>query len=266
MAHPGSIEVKRLDYAYGERKVLEEICAGFQPGRVYGLLGPNGSGKTTLLKNMAFLLNPGKNTVYINEMDMTTLSVSQIAKEISVVPQNSHIAFDFTVTDIVMMGRTPYMRSFANESSEDQQIVEWAMQTAGIEHLGDRSIRNISGGELQRVIIARALAQKSNIILLDEPVSQLDIRHQLSIMETIQDLAHEHGLTIVVILHDLNLAAEFCDYIYLMKDGKIVQGGEPKEVLTFDMIEKVYEIVCLVYENPVSKKPHIVPVHSGRSE
>jgi iron complex transport system ATP-binding protein len=258
----GLVEVKNLNYAYGERKVLEDICATFRPGMVCGLLGPNGSGKTTLLKNMAALLEADKNTVYVNGMDIKTLAVSQLAKEISVVPQNSYIEFDFSVFDIVMMGRTPYIRRFAQESSTDVEIVQWAMKTARIEHLAERSIKSISGGELQRVIIARALAQKSNIILLDEPVSQLDISHQLSIMETVRDLAHEHGLTIVVVLHDLNLAAEFCDTLYLLKDGEIVCGGVPKEVLTYERIEQVYQIVCLVYENPVSQKPHIIPVHS----
>lgn len=261
----GSIEVKELDFAYGAQKVLEDIRASFSPGIVCGLLGPNGSGKTTLLKNMAALLNPGRNTVYVNGTDIKTLPVSSLAREIAVVPQNSYIEFDFTVSDIVMMGRTPYIRRFAQETGEDRDIAQWAMKTAKIEHLADRSIKSVSGGELQRVIIARALAQKTNIILLDEPVSQLDIRHQLSIMETVRDLAHEQGLTIVTVLHDLNLAAEFCDYIYLLKDGKLICGGEPREVLTYDRIEMVYEIVCLVYENPVSKKPHIIPVSSRDS-
>ncbi len=258
----GFIKVNNLNYAYGDTKVLEGILASFRPGMVCGLLGPNGSGKTTLLKNMAALLNPEKDTVYINGADITTLSTSHLAKEISVVPQNSHIEFDFTVSDIVMMGRTPYIKRFGNESAEDNEIVQWAMKTARIEHLGQRSVKSISGGELQRVIIARALAQKSKVILLDEPVSQLDIRHQLSIMGTVRELAHKHGLTIVTVLHDLNMAAEFCDYLYLLKEGKLVCGGEPKEVLTYDRIEMVYQIVCLVYENPVSKKPHIIPVES----
>ena len=262
MEGQGLIEVSNLGYAYGDRKVLEGILASFKPGTVCGLLGPNGSGKTTLLKNMAALLNPGKNAVFVNGKDITTLAASHLAREISVVPQNSHIEFDFTVSDIVMMGRTPYIRRFGTESAEDAEIVQWAMRTAKIEHLGQRSVRSISGGELQRVIIARALAQKSNVILLDEPVSQLDIRHQLSIMKTVRDLAHEHGLAIIVVLHDLNLAAEFCDYLYLLKEGKLVCGGEPKEVLTYDRIEMVYQIVCLVYENPVTKKPHVIPVES----
>jgi iron complex transport system ATP-binding protein len=242
---------------------LEQICAEFGSGIVYGLLGPNGSGKTTLLKNMASILNPGKNAVYVNYRDITTLTVSQVAREISVVPQSTHIEFDFSVYDIVMMGRTPYIKQFAHESETDREIVQWAMKEAGIENLSERSIKSISGGELQRVIIARALAQKSNIILLDEPVSQLDIRHQLSIMKTLKELAHQHGLTIITVLHDLNLAAEFCDYIYLLNNGRIICGGKPKEVLTYEIIEKVYKIVCLVYENPVSKKPHIIPVRSS---
>jgi iron complex transport system ATP-binding protein len=161
-----------------------------------------------------------------------------------------------------MMGRAPYIKRFSSESEEDIEIAQWAMRISGIEDLAERSIKNISGGELQRVVIARALAQKSNIILLDEPVSQLDIHHQLSIMETVRMLAYEYGMTVVTILHDLNLAAEFCDYIYLLKNGFIAHSGKPKDVLTYEIIEEVYKIVCLVYENPVSKKPHIVPVRS----
>ncbi|MDI9483334.1 MAG: ABC transporter ATP-binding protein [Bacillota bacterium] len=262
MEAKNAVDVKNLEFSYGDRKVLEQICAAFQPGMVCGLLGPNGSGKTTLMKNIASILKPQKNTVYINGLDITNITVNELAKEISVVPQNTHIEFDFSVQDIVMMGRAPYIKRFSSESEEDIEIAQWAMRISGIEDLAERSIKNISGGELQRVVIARALAQKSNIILLDEPVSQLDIHHQLSIMETVRMLAYEYGMTVVTILHDLNLAAEFCDYIYLLKNGFIAHSGKPKDVLTYEIIEEVYKIVCLVYENPVSKKPHIVPVRS----
>lgn len=256
------VNVENLDFSYGDRKVLNRICASFRPGMVYGLLGPNGSGKTTLLKNIASIYKPEKNAVYINGRDITNMTPPEIAKKMALVPQSTHIDFDFTVEDIVMMGRTPHIKGFSNETDEDREIVKWALETVRAGHLKDRSIKSISGGELQRVVIARALAQKTPIILLDEPVSQLDIHHQLSIMETITKLAHEQNLTVVTVLHDLNLAAEYCDIIYLLKDGEIMCGGSPKEVLTYDIIENVYDIVCLVYENPVSKKPHIIPVRS----
>lgn len=257
-----SVMVQNLGFSYGDMKVLNDICAGFEPGTVCGLLGPNGSGKTTLLKNIASILKPQKNAVYINCRDITGMTPSEIAREMALVPQSTHIDFDFTVEDIVMMGRTPYIKGFSNETEEDRKIVEWALETASISHLKNRSIKSISGGEMQRVVIARALAQKTPVILLDEPVSQLDIHYQLSIMETLTKLSHEQGLTIVSVLHDLNLAAEYCDTVYLLKEGRIVCGGPPKEVLTYQVIEEVYNIVCLVYENPVSKKPHIIPVHS----
>jgi len=259
-----SVRVDNLSFSYGDRKVLNDICAGFKPGTVCGLLGPNGSGKTTLLKNIAAILKPEKNAVYINCRDITKMTPVEIAKEMALVPQNTHIDFDFTVEDIVMMGRTPHIKGFSNETEEDREIVRWALETARVSHLKDRNIKSISGGELQRVIIARALAQKTQIILLDEPVSQLDIHHQLSIMETVTKLCHEQKLTVVTVLHDLNLAAEYCDTIYLLKEGRIVCGGSPKEVLTYQVIEEVYDIVCLVYENPVSKKPHVIPVSSKK--
>ncbi|HEY8501000.1 MAG TPA: ABC transporter ATP-binding protein [Clostridia bacterium] len=262
MEAENAVDVINLEFSYGDRKVLMEICASFRPGMVCGLLGPNGSGKTTLLKNIAAILKPQKNTVYINGLDITNMTANELAKEISVVPQNTHIEFDFSVQDIVMMGRSPYIKRFSSESEEDIETAQWAMKISGIEDLAERSIKNISGGELQRVVIARALSQKSNIILLDEPVSQLDIHHQLSIMETVRMLACEYGMTVVTVLHDLNLAAEYCDFIYLLKNGSIVHSGEPKDVLTYEIIEEVYKIVCLVYENPVSKKPHIIPVQS----
>lgn len=257
-----SVRVENLNFSYGDRKILKDICAGFKPGMVCGLLGPNGSGKTTLLKNIASILKPEKRAVYINSKDISKMTPLEIAKAMALVPQNTYIDFDFTVEDIVMMGRTPYIKGFSGESREDREIVQWALETARIYHLKDRSIKSISGGELQRVVIARALAQRTQIILLDEPVSQLDIHHQLSIMETLSRLSHEQNLTIVTVLHDLNLAAEYCDSIYLLKEGRIVCGGSPKEVLTYDTIESVYDIVCLVHENPVSKKPHIIPVRS----
>lgn len=257
-----SVKVENLDFSYGDRKILKDICASFKPGMVCGLLGPNGSGKTTLLKNIASILKPEKNTVYINCTDITKMTALEVAKEMALVPQSTHIDFDFTVEDIVMMGRTPHIKGFSNETDEDREFVQWALETVRMDHLKDRSIKSLSGGELQRVVIARALAQKTKIILLDEPVSQLDIHHQLSIMETIKELCHEQKLTVVTVLHDLNLAAEYCDMIYLLKDGHIVCGGPPKEVLTYQVIEEVYDIVCLVYENPISKKPHIIPVSS----
>ena len=183
-----------------------------------------------------------------------------MAKRLSVVPQNTNIEFGFTVTDIVLMGRSPYMRRFESESNQDLEIAEMAMRATNTWHLRDKRINEISGGERQRVIVARALAQDTDIMLLDEPVSQLDIHHQIELMETIHALIKTRGMTVVSVMHDLNLAAQYSDFIILMNEGKVVCQGTPHEVITKENIREVYKLEGYIVNNPITGKPYIIHV------
>lgn len=254
------VMVKNLNWFFGEKEILHNVSLELERGKFYSIIGPNGSGKTTLLKNMSKLLETEENSVFIENSDITKLKNREIAKRIACVPQNTNIDFNFSVLDVVLMGRSPYLRRFQSESETDVNIVKKAMLSTNTWHLREKGINEISGGERQRVIVARALAQETNIMLLDEPVSQLDIHHQVDLMDTIRSLIDTCGLTVVAVLHDLNIAAQYSDYLILLNGGRIVSQGSPQHVLTEDNLEKVYNLKVYIMNNPVTNKPHIIPV------
>ncbi len=252
--------VKNLNWHFGERQILHDINLTIEKKKFYSIIGPNGSGKTTLLRNLSKSLEPKDHTVYIHDVDLKKLTNKEVAKKIACVPQNTNIDFDFSVMDIVLMGRSPYFRPFQTEGEEDIHIARKAMKLTNVWHLKGKNINEISGGERQRVIIARALTQQPNIMLLDEPVSQLDIQHQMELMDTMNDLIADKGMTVVAVLHDLNLAAQYSDLLILLNEGKIVMQGTPESVLTRENIEAVYNIEVYIMNHPVTGKPHIIPV------
>ncbi|WP_017413282.1 ABC transporter ATP-binding protein [Clostridium tunisiense] len=255
-----SIEVKNLSYSVVDKDILKNITLSVETGKFYGIIGPNGSGKTTLLKNISNSLGIDKNKIFIENKDILTYNYKDLAKTMSYVPQDNESNFDFTVWDIVLMGRYPYLRRFQQESQRDMEIAENALKLTKTFHLKDKNIKFLSGGERQRVFIARALTQETKILILDEPISMLDIHHALEIMDTIKNLNSKVGLTILTVLHDLNLAAEYSDELILVDDGKIVAIGTPEEVLTEENLEKVYKVKVSISKNPYSKKPHIIPI------
>lgn len=252
------ITVKNLNFKYGEKSILENINFNIQKNKFYSILGPNGSGKTTLLKNINKSLEQIKNTIFIENEDLYFIKNKDLAKKISWVPQNTSIDFDFSVMDIVLMGRNPYISRFSSESHEDLTIVEESMKITNTWNLKDKNIRELSGGERQRVIIARALAQKTDILLLDEPTSNLDIHHQIELLDTIKFV--NSNMTIVAVLHDLNLASQYSDYLILLKDGKIISIGTPEQVLTKHNIQLAYDIDVNIIKDPITLRPHIIPI------
>ena len=254
------ILLSELDWFYGDKQVLNSVSLNIEKGKFYSIIGPNGSGKTTLLKNISKGLNPAKNSVFIEGIDASSLKYKELAKRVSSVPQSTSINFDFSTFDVVLMGRNPYIGRFMSESEHDLEITKNAMISTNTWQLKDKNINEISGGERQRVIIARALAQETDIMLLDEPVSQLDIHHQIELMDTLVSLKRNRNKTIVAVLHDLNLAAQFSDFLILLKDGAIVSMGEAKDVLTCENIEKTYNLEVVIMKNPINGKPHIFPV------
>lgn len=231
-----------MGFAYNSHEVLSDIELEVSVGEIVGILGPNGSGKTTLLKCINRVLDPQRGSVLIEGKDHKRMTRKQIALEIGVVPQNGGITFPFTVLDIVMMGRSPALSRFERESEEDMEIVERAMRMTNVTHLAEREIDEVSGGEKQRVIIARALAQRPRILLLDEPTLHLDVNHQLELLDLIAELARSENLSVIMVSHDLDLAARYCDKLILMKEGRIMAAGTVEKVLTPDNLDRVFGI------------------------
>ncbi|QXM06852.1 heme ABC transporter ATP-binding protein [Crassaminicella indica] len=256
------IEIDHLNWSFGENNILKNISVKIAEKKFTCIIGPNGSGKSTLLKNILKLLSPHKKSIYIYSEDVVNLKYKDLARKIAAVPQNTMVDFDFTVMDIVLMGRSPHLKRFEVESEEDFQIVKKAMQLTNTWHLKDRGIHKISGGERQRVIIARALAQQSQILILDEPISNLDIHHQIEVLNIAKELCTNKNITVLAVLHDLNFAIQYSDYLILLNKGEIIAEGLPEQVITKKNIKKVYNIDVYMMKNPITGKPHIIPIIS----
>ena len=252
------IILNNLNFSYNEKHILKNINISFERNKFYSILGPNGSGKTTLLKNILKALPTTDKTIYIDAFDINNYKNKDLAKKMSSVPQNTNLEFDFTSFDVVLMGRSPHLKRFERESNKDYEIVREAMEITNTWHLKDKYINQLSGGERQKIIIARALAQESSIILLDEPISNLDIQNQIEIMDTLKFLNRD--VTIISVLHDLNLAAQYSDYILLLKNGEIFSKGTPEKVLNVNNLKYVYDVNTYIIKNPVTGKPHIIPI------
>lgn len=252
------IQTKQLNFSYGERTILEDLSVNIGKGLFYSIIGPNGSGKTTLLKLMAGILSASKKCVYIQGDDIQTLHPKEMAKRVSVVPQITDMQYEFSVYDIVMMGRTPYTSRFGKISKKDRQAVEKAMEETGVIELRDKKVTRLSGGELQRVILARAIAQETDIMLLDEPISHLDIGYQYDISELVYNLCKQKGITVINIVHDLNIAMRYSDRILMLKDGGIYGSGKPEEVITKSSIKDVYDVDVELIDHPKIKDKKVI--------
>lgn len=253
------VEVIGIDVSYGAKKVLETISLHVEKGEIFGIIGPNGAGKTTLIKAMSRIIAPENGEIHLNDQNLDSFSFRELAQKIAVVPQGFSINFDYTVRDIVMMGRHPYIGRLSSATSQDLEICDNAMRLANVAHLAASSINEISGGERQRVFIARALTQEPRILLLDEATSNLDISHRIEILNIIRDLSAE--VTVISVFHDLNLAAYYCDRLIMLKDRRVFAVGEPTDVLTQETIHAVYGIDVLVKTHPLTGKPYILPVY-----
>jgi len=252
------LKTKNLSFAYDKKLILDDVSVDFESKKFTGIIGPNGSGKTTLAKLISKLLNVNKKTVYVNKDDLTDIKVADLAKKMAMVPQASQINYDLTVYEVVLMGRTPHLKRFQRESEEDLEIVESVMKETDTWQFKDRLIHQLSGGERQRVIIARALAQEPKILVLDEPVTYLDVHHQLQIMTLIKRLSKQRNMTIIMILHDLNYALSYCDQVLMLSDGKVYKSGNPMDVITSDYVRDVYNIDVTIIEHPVRKEPIVI--------
>lgn len=243
------INTDNIHLSYGAKEILKEIRMHCNDKEFVGLIGPNGSGKSTLLKCIYRILQPDQGAVYLDGKELHTIRVRDSARKMAVVAQHNHYNFDFTVQEIVMMGRTPHKKALEWDHAEDHEIVKEALQTVGMWEFADRSFSTLSGGEQQRVILARALAQQTPCLILDEPTNHLDITHQLQLMRIVKD----RNVTVISAVHDLNLAAMFCDRIYAMKDGRIAGEGTPEELLTPEFIREIYDVETEIVKDQKGK-------------
>jgi iron complex transport system ATP-binding protein len=252
------LSIQKICAGYGDKVVLSDVNMDIEAGDFVGLIGPNGSGKTTLLRVISKVLKPFKGHVLLNEEDIETVSRSVLARSMAFLTQEISLNLPFTVRQMTLMGRFPYLSQYGKESDEDIAIAENAMKLADVLHLADRFITEVSGGERQRALIAMCLAQQPDILLLDEPTNHLDIGHQLAVLDLIRKLNRQTNMTVAAVFHDLNIASEYCDKIMVLDEGQVAEFGTPKEVLTSEMILKVYRAKVVTQVNPVSHKPHIV--------
>jgi iron complex transport system ATP-binding protein len=251
------LSLKELSFSYGNHWTLDGISFGLNQGELMGMIGPNGSGKSTLLRIMDGLIRTDKGEVLLLNRPISRCRRHEVARLIAMVPQETTFRFAFSVLDVVLMGRFAHRGLFPFEGKEDLEIARESMLLTGTLDLERRSIQELSGGEKQRVLIARALTQKAQFVLLDEPTSQLDIRHKVEIFELISSLTRSQGLGVMVVSHDISLAAQYCHRMLLLNEGRIHGIGSPHEVVTTDTISEVYRCPVLVDENPLTQTPRV---------
>ncbi len=260
------LSAENISFAYAKLSTLVEVDFTLRPGALRALLGPNGSGKTTLLKILAGILSPTRGVVKYQDTDLKKMSRREIARRIALVPQELNLQFSFTVQQMVMLGRTPHSHALGGPSKQDREIVERVMDMTAIAAMRDRVITELSGGEQQRVVIAMALAQEPQILILDEPTVHLDINHQIEILDLTRKLNRERGLTVLATMHDLNLAALYFDDIVLLERGRIAAQGAPAAVLEPERIHAIFNAKVLVQPHPArAQLPQVIMLPTEHS-
>jgi iron complex transport system ATP-binding protein len=259
------LNVDGVECRYGSVKILEDVSLSVKEGDFVGILGPNGSGKTTLLKSISRVLKPHKGAILLDKNDIYSLQGREVAQKLAVVPQDSTIGFSFLALDVVLMGRNPHMSRFQLESTKDLAVARSVMELTNTWHLAERPINELSGGERQRVIIARALAQEPKVLLLDEPMTHLDIINQLEIMDLVKGLCSKQGLIVLAVFHDLNMAARYCNLAVLLKSGRVFSTGHLDQVLTSENIKTVFRVDAIVQRHVVTDSLYVIPLSRLKS-
>jgi len=252
------IQVKNLRFSIDNKEILKDISFDVPKGSFVGIIGPNGSGKSTLLKNIYRLYKPSSGKIILDNKDLFTMKDKECAKEIAVLAQESNSQFDFTVEQIVKMGRYPYKSVFEDYSKDDLKMVSEMLKKVGLDDYSNRSFSNLSGGEKQRALIARALVQNTDFLILDEPTNHLDIGYQIQLM----DLVKSMKITTLSAIHDMNIASMYCDYLIVMKDGKIKKFGNVEEVITAQTLKEIFGVNAYVGKNPINKKLQVSFMHT----
>ncbi len=252
------VAARNLHYAYEDAPILGRLSFDVDAGEFFILIGPNGSGKTTLMRVLAGLLRAG-GELKLFDRDIRSFGRKELARRVAYVPQYMSADIPFTVEETVFMGRSPHLGALGLGGAADQELVRRAMEFTGVTHLAGRRLRRLSGGELQRAFIARALCQAPEIILLDEPTAFLDMGHQVQIMDLLEKMKQEKGVAVIMVSHDINMAAMYADRMLLLKSGRLAGLGPPAEVMTFSALEAAYECVVVVDESPLGRIPRVTP-------
>ena len=249
------LHTENLKACYEKKTVFEDLNISIAEGKITTIIGPNGCGKSTLLKTMGRILKQKHGKVYLQGQDMNTISTKEIAKRLSMLPQSPSAPGMLGVEELISYGRYPHRKNTKTMTKNDQEIIEWAMEATKTLQFRNRSIASLSGGQRQKVWLAMALAQKTDIILLDEPTTYLDMAHQLDVLQTVKDLNRQQQCTIVMVLHDINHAARYSDVIIAMKDGQIIKSGSPCDIIDSNVIRKVFEIEARIIIDPYDQTP-----------
>lgn len=251
---------ENLVAGYDEKVIVNDVSLEIPKGKISVIIGSNGSGKSTMLKTFSRLLKPKHGQVALEDVNILEWNTKKLARKLGLLPQSPVVPEGIRVTELVSRGRFPYRKFMQNMTSDDFRAVQEAMDTMGVSHLGDHSVDELSGGQRQRVWIALALAQETDILLLDEPITYLDIAYQVEILDLLTDLNQKKGTTICMVLHDINLSIRYADYIFAMKNGRLIEQGEPQKVVTPSLLKEVFGIESTVMTDPVSKMPLIIPI------
>ncbi len=257
------LAVKNVSFGYGDNRVLEAVDLRVDRGELVGVVGPNGSGKTTLLKLITGVLRPSGGHIETHGKDLMAVSSKTRARLVSIVPQNPQLPLSFSVLDLVLMGRNPHLKLLQWERQPDVEIARRAMQLTETDHLEDRALATLSGGERQRAVVAMAIAQQTPLLLLDEPTSSLDLAHQLKVMDVVTQSRSSMDGAVLIAMHDLTLAAQYCERLVMLAHGRVLVEGSPEEVLTDENIFEVYGVHAHVIPHPVHGTPVVLPASDG---
>ncbi|MFF1296252.1 MULTISPECIES: ABC transporter ATP-binding protein [unclassified Streptomyces] len=253
------LEARGVTVGYGDRTVIDDLDVAIPSGLVTTIIGPNGCGKSTLLRTLSRLLKPAKGTVVLDGDDIARLRTRDVAKKLGLLPQAPVAPDGLTVADLVARGRHPHQSWLRQWSSDDADVVERALAMTGVADLADRPVDELSGGQRQRVWISMTLAQGTDLLLLDEPTTYLDLAHAIDVLDLVNDL-HTSGCTVVMVLHDLNLATRYSDNLIVMREGAILAQGHPREVITAELLNEAFGLRARVIDDPVGDRPLIVPI------
>lgn len=260
------MEARALEFSYQEIPFIKEFNLKISKGKITTILGPNGSGKSTILNLLANQYRPKQGDIYIDNTNIRELKTKEMAKKLAVVYQHNNAPSDITVRGLVEYGRIPHKKLWESQNDQDEAIIDEVLKITNLEQLSNKRVSNLSGGERQRAWIAMALAQKTDFLFLDEPTTYLDIFYQMELLEMVRNLNKNLGLTVVMVLHDINQAIQFSDEIIVMKSGKIVSQGTPSEIMTPALLQEVYGINAAIRWCPINECQYIVPTKHNKGD
>lgn len=253
------LKVKGLNVGYDEKKILKDISFNVKSGEIITIIGPNGSGKSTLIKSISRYLKPKSGDIYLDEVNIKRIKTKEIAKNLAVLPQVKGVSSDVSIEELVSYGRFPHLNFGKRMSKDDMEVITWAIEKTGLVQMKERYVANLSGGERQRAWIAMTLAQKPKMLLLDEPTTFLDICYQMETLELVKDLNKTLGITVIMVLHDINQAARYSDKILVINSGEQWEYGEPCHIVNKELLKDVFKIDVDIYEDRTNNCPYFIP-------